>query len=116
MTKPTKALGGITACCLTLLAITVALPLFAVTALTQSSDNSGLDDEMGLSPTVVDAYRRAAADAPAFAPPCEVPVWILAGVGEIESGHGTHGGATVSPDGDVTALAGAHRGLRGAVG
>lgn len=101
MTKPTRTAAAITAGCLLLLTITIALPLLVIAALTGTSDRSGLDDE-GISPTVADAYRRAADAAPDFAPPCEIPVWILAGVGEIESGHGTHGGATVDPDGDVT--------------
>ncbi|QYG95864.1 hypothetical protein HC251_25280 (plasmid) [Iamia sp. SCSIO 61187] len=56
----------------------------------------------GLDPVVAQAYTDAAALARTWDPPCEVPPWIIAGIGEVESGHGTHGGATVGADGTIS--------------
>lgn len=56
----------------------------------------------GIPPVVADAYRRAAASARGFEPACEVPAWILAGVGEVETAHGTHGGGWAAADGTVS--------------
>ena len=50
----------------------------------------------GIAPVVVAAYQRSAAACPRLR-------WeLLAGIGQVESGHGTSGGATVGPDGTVT--------------
>lgn len=51
---------------------------------------------------VLDAYWRAAAAQNAANPACRVTWWALAGIGKVESGHGTFGGATVAADGTVT--------------
>lgn len=49
----------------------------------------------GIAPVVLAAYQRAAATCPGLR-------WeLLAGIGQVESGHGTSGGATVGPDGVV---------------
>lgn len=49
----------------------------------------------GISPVALDAYQRAAGSCPGLR-------WeLLAGIGQVESGHGTSGGATVGPDGAV---------------
>lgn len=45
----------------------------------------------------LDAYWRAASDAP-----CAIPWWVLAGVGKVESGHGTAQGSSVDARGDTT--------------
>lgn len=56
-------------------------------------------DVEGLDVTLVGihAYWRAAAGAP-----CDVPWWMLAGVGKVESGHGTAQGSSVQASGDTT--------------
>lgn len=82
-----------------LMALTVAVPLL-VMAGTASSDDGGLNSD-GLPQPVAEAYQQAADRARSFDPPCEIPPWLLAGIGQVESGHGTYGGATVGPDGDV---------------
>jgi membrane-bound lytic murein transglycosylase B len=46
----------------------------------------------------IHAYWRASALAP-----CHVPWWLLAGVGEVESRHGTAQGSRLTPDGATTA-------------
>jgi hypothetical protein len=51
---------------------------------------------------VLDAYLNAEALAPELADRCAVRWQILAGIGKVESGHGTHGGADVLADGTVT--------------
>lgn len=49
----------------------------------------------GIAPVVFDAYRRAAATCPGLR-------WeLLAGIGQVESGHGSAGVATVGSDGVV---------------
>lgn len=50
----------------------------------------------------LDAYWRASKRMTQLAPGCGIDWALLAGVGRSESGHGTHGGATVRPDGSVT--------------
>lgn len=44
-----------------------------------------------------DAYWRASGNAP-----CHIPWWLLAGVGRIESGHGTAHGSRLTDTGDTT--------------
>jgi len=51
---------------------------------------------------VLDAYWRAAAAQNAADPACRITWWALAGIGKVESGHGTFRGATVGADGAVT--------------
>jgi len=50
----------------------------------------------------LDAYWRASRRMAQLAPRCGIDWSILAGVGRSESGHGTHGGATVRSDGSIT--------------
>lgn len=50
---------------------------------------------------VLDAYVEAARLAALEAPTCGLRWWALAGIGHIESGHGTFGGAEVRPDGGL---------------
>jgi hypothetical protein len=50
----------------------------------------------GIPTVVLAAYQRSAATCPGLR-------WeLLAGIGQVESGHGTAGGATVAPDGIVS--------------
>lgn len=49
-----------------------------------------------------DAYRRAAATISAESPTCAVPWSVLAGIGRVESRHGTFGGGRLDADGDTT--------------
>jgi membrane-bound lytic murein transglycosylase B len=53
--------------------------------------------EVDLPLVVVHAYWRAAALAP-----CQVPWWLLAGVGFVETRHGTAQGSRVTATGDTT--------------
>ena len=73
---------------LPLLVLMVAVGAFGgVTAATASA--------AGMSPVAVDAYTRAAER-------CEGLDWfVLAGIGQVETSHGTDRGATVGPDGGV---------------
>lgn len=88
---------------LVLLTATLGLPVLVVSGLFDRSEvgfgpGPGLN---GVSPIAADAYVRAASAAPSFSPACAVPASLLAGIGWMESGHGTHGGATVSGNGDL---------------
>lgn len=104
MRKGTKVGVASAAALVVLLAATLGLPVLTVSGLFDRPDlgfgppGPGLG---GVPHVAADAYRRAAAAAPSFSPPCQMPASLLAGVGEIESGHGTHGGATASGNGDV---------------
>lgn len=51
---------------------------------------------------VLDAYWKGAARMAVLAPGCGVPWWGLAGIGKVESRHGTYGGSDVRPDGSLT--------------
>ncbi|MGY6499542.1 MAG: lytic murein transglycosylase [Acidimicrobiales bacterium] len=50
----------------------------------------------------LDAYRSAAAVVNAEQPSCRLSWTVLAGIGRVESRHGTYGGATVLPDGTTS--------------
>lgn len=50
---------------------------------------------------VLDAYWKAAAASRFIDPSCGVEWWMLAGIGAVESGHGTYGGTSVRADGSL---------------
>lgn len=68
------------------------IPLaFAPSDLPPAAPASGAD----IAPVILAAYQRAADT-------CRGLRWeLLAGIGQVESGHGTSGGATAAPDGTV---------------
>src|SRR3546814_5512634 len=99
MTKHRKVgVSVATASLLSLAVMTLGMPMLVLAGWGGSSDplggRAGLNTE-GLPPAAAAAYEAAADAARRFEPPCELPAWLLAGVGEIESGHGTSGGATI---------------------
>jgi hypothetical protein len=100
----TKTAGAAATATLGLLVLAAGLPLIALFGVSSSGEPiepaTGFNPD-GIPPVVADAYERATAAARDFAPACEIPTWLLAGVGEVESGHGTHGGASTGPDGSV---------------
>lgn len=59
-------------------------------------------DGTDLPLVVLDAYVTAARRANARTPGCHLHWSLLAGIGEVESGQGTHGGARVLADGTLT--------------
>lgn len=56
---------------------------------------------VGMDPTAASAYRNAVLVAAAEYPACDLDVYFLAGIGRVESNHGSHGGATIAANGDV---------------
>lgn len=50
----------------------------------------------------LDAYVKAAAATAYTDPACGLKWWGLAGIGKVESGHGTFGGSRLGPDGTTT--------------
>ncbi len=78
-------------------ALVAVLPI-AIGVSTSTSPETG-GDGRGIA---LAAYERAAAAMADESPACSVPAWLLAGIGEIESGHGIAGGAMVAMDGTVT--------------
>lgn len=50
----------------------------------------------------LDAYYRAAATERVSRPGCRVQWWGVAGIAKIEGRHGTYGGASLGPNGDVS--------------
>lgn len=86
---------------LVLLTAILGLPVLVVSGLFDRSELGFGPGLNGVPPIAADAYLRAASFASTFSPSCAVPASLLAGVGWVESGHGTHGGATVSGNGDV---------------
>ena len=69
----------------------------AAYATTNQTDGGTAD----IPPIVFQAYASAAAEAGTIAPGCNLRPAILAGIGYVESGHGTHGGAVADGNGDV---------------
>lgn len=59
-------------------------------------------DGTDLPLVVLDAYVHAARIARLITPGCHLSWTLLAGIGSIESGQGTHGGASVRQDGTLT--------------
>jgi membrane-bound lytic murein transglycosylase B len=55
----------------------------------------------GIPVAAMDAYLRAATAMTLLAPTCGIEWWVLAGIADGESGHGTHGGARADVHGDV---------------
>jgi hypothetical protein len=86
-----------------LLSILIGLPLLVVAGEGGHPSASGAQglESVGVPPIAAQAYERAADAAHGFTPPCEIPAWLLAGVGTIESGHGTSEGATVDSTGEA---------------
>src|SRR5699024_1686576 len=104
MSNHLKVGTGVTAGVLSLMTMTVGMPLLVMAGFIGSGDplgGGGLKTD-GLPPAAAIAYQRAADAARGVAAPCASAPWILAGVGEVESGHGSFGGATIDPDGNVT--------------
>jgi membrane-bound lytic murein transglycosylase B len=56
----------------------------------------------GISPVAVAAYGAATLRLATEQPTCKVGWTTLAGIGAIESGHGTNGGSTLKADGTTT--------------
>ncbi|MFC5502592.1 lytic transglycosylase domain-containing protein [Lysinimonas soli] len=56
----------------------------------------------GIPRLAVLAYAGAALAKAQGAPTCKLSWTTLAAIGEIESGHGRHGGSSIGPDGTVT--------------
>lgn len=81
-------------------ALVVLLPLLAVGG-AGAGVTTAAAAHLGIPLPALAAYHQAAAAAPGVAPGCRVRWSILAGIGQVESGHGTHGGAAVGPDGRV---------------
>ncbi len=52
-------------------------------------------EELGLPVVVLDAYNAAAIASEVLHPGCGVQWWMLAGIGKVESGHGTFKGSAV---------------------
>jgi membrane-bound lytic murein transglycosylase B len=86
-------------------------------ASTEQARDEAAADERRLRPTVqdaratarvvgsdltlvaLDAYLRAAMDVSAAMPGCGIPWWLLAGIGRVESGHGTFSTSVLDPAG-----------------
>ncbi len=55
----------------------------------------------GIPVAAMDAYLRAANTLAVLQPTCGIEWWLLAGIADGESGHGTHGGARADVHGNV---------------
>jgi membrane-bound lytic murein transglycosylase B len=56
---------------------------------------------LGIPVAALDAYLRAERTVAVMLPACGIQWWVLAGIADGESGHGTHGGARADVHGDV---------------
>ncbi|MGK5547579.1 lytic murein transglycosylase [Streptomyces sp. URMC 127] len=57
------------------------------------------DAATGIPATALDAYRKAAQRAATDMPACHMPWELIAGIGQVETQHGTYGGARMTADG-----------------
>ena len=57
---------------------------------------------MGMPVAALEAYAYAARVAEVENPDCHLAWTTLAGIGQVESHHGTYRGAVIAPNGDVT--------------
>lgn len=57
---------------------------------------------LGIPVMALEAYGYAARVAEVENPKCHIAWTTLAGIGMVESHHGTYRGATIAPNGDVT--------------
>jgi hypothetical protein len=55
-----------------------------------------------LTLVALDAYLRAAMDVSSAMPGCGIPWWLLAGIGRVESGHGTFSTSVLDPAGTAS--------------
>lgn len=76
--------------------------VFRALARVQDTRATALVQGTDLPLVVLDAYLAAARAANARTPGCHLHWSLLAGIGRIESGQGTHGGAVVRRDGTLT--------------
>ncbi|MEX2621567.1 MAG: peptidoglycan DD-metalloendopeptidase family protein [Egibacteraceae bacterium] len=76
------------------------LVLVATLGVAPARGDHGLAVE-GIPAVVLDAYLNAETLSPHLGEGCAVRWQILAGIGKVESGHASHGGATVLADGTV---------------
>lgn len=82
------------------------LPPIDIDASGRSADHlagwaAELSGPLGISPTALEAYGYAAAVLAATKPECGIGWTTIAGIGSVESGHGTHAGAAVELGGRV---------------
>jgi membrane-bound lytic murein transglycosylase B len=56
---------------------------------------------LGIPVAALDAYLRAERNLALLQPTCGIEWWLLAGIADGESGHGTHGGARADVQGNV---------------
>lgn len=83
------------------------LPVIDIEAPGRSADQlaewaAPLSAETKISQPALEAYGYAAAVLAQTAPACGIGWSTVAGIGAVESGHGTHGGASVEPNGQVS--------------
>ncbi|MEV6672912.1 lytic transglycosylase domain-containing protein [Streptomyces sp. NPDC051162] len=60
---------------------------------------NGTDGSTGIPATALDAYKKAEAQARTELPNCHIPWQLIAGIGKVESEHGTIYGTHLLPDG-----------------
>lgn len=80
----------------------LAVELVEATEAAEDESRLAVVDGAGFPLVVLDAYWKAAEAMRLFAPTCGIQWWALAGIGRVESGHGTHAGAEVRADGTLT--------------
>ncbi|MFI1182367.1 lytic transglycosylase [Streptomyces sp. NPDC020799] len=66
---------------------------------TPSAGGNTPDGSTGIPATALDAYKKAEAQARTELPNCHIPWQLIAGIGKVESEHGTIFGTHLLPDG-----------------
>ncbi|AOW94284.1 murein transglycosylase [Rhodococcus sp. WMMA185] len=85
----------------------VAIPPIDINAPGRSAEQlrdwaAGFADSIGIGTTALEAYGYAAAVMAEVRPECGIGWTTIAGIGSVESNHGTYGGSRVAADGQVT--------------
>lgn len=76
--------------------------VFTATIAVTSARLNATVDGTDISTVALDAYWRAAALTRLTKPACAMTWWVLAGIGHVETQHGTYLGSSVAIDGSVT--------------
>lgn len=84
------------------LAVVLLIVALGAAALMAGAPAATAGGALGIPPVVFTAYLSAGANASQVADGCVVDWPVIAGIWEVESGHATYGGRTVTPAGDVT--------------
>lgn len=82
--------------------ILAGVTILGVAAVSAQAPAAAGSEAAQIPPVVFGAYLAAETNAPTITDGCVVDWPVIAGIWKVESAHATYGGATITPDGQVT--------------